>query len=107
LVEATREPFVQAILDPQVNQMVYGRAVLPGDAAFVPRPHTAGSTAKAAANVLALAKALRAADSGIDEALSHWQAGQLNQGIGMTEWGMNIGHRIMGIPRGNVVPKGA
>ncbi|CAB3961267.1 MULTISPECIES: FAD binding domain-containing protein [Burkholderia] len=107
LVEATREPFVQAILDLQVKQMVYGRAILLGDAAFVPRPHTAGSTAKAAANALALAQALHSADAGIDEALSQWQAGQLHQGIGMTEWGMNIGDRIMGIPRSNVVLKGA
>jgi 2-polyprenyl-6-methoxyphenol hydroxylase-like FAD-dependent oxidoreductase len=107
LVEATQEPFVQAILDLRVKQMVYGRAILLGDAAFVPRPHTAGSTAKAAANALSLAKALRSADSGIDEALSRWQAAQLSQGIGMTEWGMNIGDRIMGIPRSNVVLKDA
>ena len=103
LVEATHEPFVQAILDLQVKQMVYGRAILLGDAAFVPRPHTAGSTAKAAANALTLATALQSADSDIDAALSRWQAEQLSQGIGMTEWGMNIGDRIMGIPRSHVV----
>jgi hypothetical protein len=66
-------------------------AILLGDAVFVPRPHTAGSTAKAAAN------ALHSAGSDIDEALSDWQALQLREGIGMTEWGMDIGDRIMGI----------
>ena len=107
LLEATKEPFVQAILDLQVPRMVFGRAVLLGDAAFVPRPHTAGSTAKAAANALALAKALQPLGSGIDEALSDWQTGQLREGIGMTEWGMNIGDRIMGIPRRHVMLKAA
>lgn len=107
LLEATKEPFVQAILDLQVPQMVFGRAILLGDAAFVPRPHTAGSTAKAAANALALAKALHPAGSNIDHALSDWQTWQLREGIGMTEWGMNMGDRIMGIPRSNVMLKAA
>jgi 2-polyprenyl-6-methoxyphenol hydroxylase-like FAD-dependent oxidoreductase len=99
LVAATEEPFVQAILDLQVPQMVFGRVVLLGDAAFVPRPHTAGSTAKAAANAVALAKALRSFPSSVGKALGEWQATQLAEGQGMTEWGMSIGDRIMGIAR--------
>lgn len=103
LVEATQEPFVQAILDLQVKQMVFGRAVLLGDAAFVPRPHTAGSTAKAAANAVELARALQPAGVDIDAALVEWQASQLRDGIAMTEWGMSMGDRIMGIPRNRAV----
>ncbi|MDE3246996.1 MAG: FAD binding domain-containing protein [Acidobacteriota bacterium] len=103
LVAATREPFAQAILDLQVEQMVFGRAILLGDAAFVPRPHTAGSTAKAAANALSLAQALHPAGSDIDEALADWQTRQLRAGVGMTEWGMQMGDRIMGIPRSAAV----
>ncbi len=99
LVAATEEPFVQAILDLQVPQMVFGRVVLLGDAAFVPRPHTAGSTAKAAANAVALAKALRSSPSSVAKALGEWQTTQLAEGQGMTEWGMSIGDRIMGIAR--------
>jgi 2-polyprenyl-6-methoxyphenol hydroxylase-like FAD-dependent oxidoreductase len=99
LVDATDEPFVHSILDLQVPQMVFGRAVLLGDAAFVPRPHTAGSTAKAAANAVALAKALRSCPSNVTKALGEWQATQLQEGHGMTEWGMSIGDRIMGIRR--------
>jgi 2-polyprenyl-6-methoxyphenol hydroxylase-like FAD-dependent oxidoreductase len=53
LVEATDEPFVQTIHDLAVPRMVFGRVRLTGDAAFVPRPHRAASTAKAAANALA------------------------------------------------------
>lgn len=97
LVAATGAPFVQAILDLQVPRMVHGRAILLGDAAFVPRPHTAGSTAKAAANALSLAKALQPSGTDIDGALSDWQTQQLREGTRMTEWGMHMGDRIMGI----------
>ena len=100
LVSATKEPFVQAVLDLQVEQMVFGRAILVGDAAFVPRPHTAGSTAKAAANALSLARSLQSAGTDIDAALADWQTRQLREGVGMTEWGMHMGNRIMGIPSG-------
>jgi 2-polyprenyl-6-methoxyphenol hydroxylase-like FAD-dependent oxidoreductase len=91
LVHGTGEPFAQAILDLQVERMVFGRAVLLGDAAFVPRPHTAGSTAKAAANALTLAMVLRSANTGIDLALASWQKQQLREGLAMTAWGPDHG----------------
>ncbi|WP_321960585.1 FAD binding domain-containing protein [Paraburkholderia sp. J7] len=98
LVGVTQEPFVQAILDLQVNQMVFGRVVLTGDSAFVPRPHTAGSTAKAAANAVALAYALDGVSSGnLDAALADWQKSQLLAGASMTRWGIAMGDRIMGL----------
>jgi 2-polyprenyl-6-methoxyphenol hydroxylase-like FAD-dependent oxidoreductase len=97
LVGATQEPFVQAILDLQVKQMVFGRVVLTGDSAFVPRPHTAGSTAKAAANALALADAFEGVrKENLDAALAAWQKSQLLAGTGMTKWGIAMGDRIMG-----------
>ena len=43
LWQATREPFLQPIVDLAVPRMVFDRALLLGDAAFVPRPHTAAS----------------------------------------------------------------
>lgn len=105
VVEATAEPFVQAMLDLQVRKMVFGRVVLVGDAAFVPRPHTAGSTAKAAANALALATALRQATlSTIDAALARWQTFELLNGTRMTNWGMEVGDRIMDITRAGSAP---
>ncbi|NIF85799.1 hypothetical protein F3J24_20175 [Comamonas sp. Tr-654] len=99
LVEATAEPFVQAILDMRVPQMVFGRALVVGDAASIPRPHTAGSTAKAAANALSLAHALSQGENDIDAALQAWEFDQLLAARQMTEWGMRAGDRIMGIPR--------
>lgn len=97
LVLATQAPFVQAILDLAVPRMVFGRTVLIGDAAFIPRPHTAGSTAKAAANALALAKALALGNGRIDNRLAAWEAEQLSAGATMGAWGVSIGNQIMGI----------
>ena len=98
LVDSTDEPFMQPIVDLRAPQMVFGRAVLIGDAAAVPRPHTAGSTAKAAANAHSLARALDLADGGdmsIDERLARWETQQLQRGRQMTELGISLGKRLM------------
>lgn len=97
LVELTDDTFVQAILDLAAPRMVFGRVVLLGDAAFVPRPHTAGSTAKAASNALALAQALEREDLSIDARLQEWETLQLRAGRSMTAWGQRMGDQIMGL----------
>jgi len=71
-----------------------------GDAAFVPRPHTAGSTAKAAANALALATTLASTPhtgAALDGALARWERAQLQLGIRMTDLGVSLGNRLMNI----------
>ena len=97
LVRSTKQIFVQAIMDLGVPKMVFGRVILLGDAAFVPRPHTAGSTAKAAANALALGAALRAAPRDIDAALMAWEDDQLVAGQHMSDWGVRTGDKLMAI----------
>jgi 2-polyprenyl-6-methoxyphenol hydroxylase-like FAD-dependent oxidoreductase len=97
LVMATREPFVQTIRDLQVERMVFGRALLLGDSAFVPRPHTAGSTAKAAANAVALAQALSNQHESIDASLGRWERQQRQLGKSMSALGISLGNRIMQI----------
>ncbi|MGU7774275.1 FAD binding domain-containing protein [Burkholderia sp. MR1-5-21] len=97
LVRKTDELFVQAIVDLAVPRMVFGRVILLGDAAFVPRPHTAGSTAKAAENSLTLEAALRAFPGDIDAALRVWEEDQLNSGHRMIEWGVHMGNRLMNV----------
>jgi len=97
LVERTASPFVQAILDLDTPAMVFGRAILLGDAAFVPRPHTACSAARAAANALALARALQGPGNTLDRRLREWERGQLHAGRSMTCWGRQLGDRIMGL----------
>ena len=92
LVSQTKAPFVQAILDLGIPRMVFGRVVLLGDAAFIPRPHTAASVSKAATNAIALADALFTHNHDIVGSLESWETEQL--GVGMHFWkaGMDLGN---------------
>lgn len=99
LVAATEQPFLQSILDLEVPRMVFGRAVLIGDAAFIARPHTAGGAAKAAANAHALAQALALRPDDIDGALARWEPVQLRNGRQLVQWGVEAGRHIMGVPQ--------
>jgi 2-polyprenyl-6-methoxyphenol hydroxylase-like FAD-dependent oxidoreductase len=92
LVAATKEPFVQAILDLGVPQMAFDRVALVGDAAFIPRPHTAASTSKAAANAIALADAL-IEHQDVAAALSVWESDQLALGMRLWKQGQALGEQ--------------
>lgn len=93
LVAATQNPFVQAILDLGVPQMAFDRIALIGDAAFIPRPHTAASTAKAAANAIALMDALVDAHHDVPQALQAWEGSQLALGMRLWKSGEALGER--------------
>ena len=95
IVQATKEPFAQAIRDLAVNKMVKGRVILLGDAAAIPRPHTAASTSKAAANALALGDALKAWPDDTDKALAEWEGEQLFRGKYLRQMGMSMGNRLL------------
>ncbi len=93
LVMATKEPFVQTIHDLAVPKMAFGRVCLTGDAAFVPRPHTAASTAKAAANALALGRlpdGHRGRRGGGAAAVG---AGPMELGERLRDYGQRLGNR--------------
>ena len=100
LVAATREPFVQAILDLAVPQMMFGRVALLGDAAFIPRPHTAAGTSKAAANAIALADALVAHNHNVPKALDAWEPEQLALGLHLLRYGQSLGDRQFAYGKG-------
>lgn len=93
LIEITTEPFIQKIVDVAVPRTVFGRAALLGDAAFVVRPHTAGATAKAAADATLLADSLRKAGSDVVQALSSFERAQLRYGRELLRYGMAVGSR--------------
>ena len=93
LVAATEEPFVQAILDLGVPQMAFNRIALVGDAAFIPRPHTAASVSKGAANAISLADALVAQNHNVSKALEAWETNQLRLGMHLWQAGQNLGER--------------
>ena len=91
LVRASRDPFVQVVVDIEVPAMVRGRVCLVGDAAFALRPHIAAGTAKAAADAAALAAAIRAAGGDVLRALGTWEPGQLELGARTTARTRQVG----------------
>lgn len=93
LITATKEPFVQSILDLAVPQMVFDSIALIGDAAFIPRPHTAAGTAKAAANAMSLVEALVDHNHNVPNALQAWESNQLLHGIQLWQQGRSVGDR--------------
>lgn len=64
-------------MDLSVARMAFGRVALLGDAAFVVRPHTAGSTMKAAHNGKALAVVIARHGNDVPAALTTWEQEQL------------------------------
>ena len=95
IVQSTQDPFAQAIRDLTVDSMVKGRVILLGDAAFIPRPHTAASTSKAAANALALAEALETFPGDVDAALERWQPQQIMLGHYLHQQGSRTGNYLL------------
>lgn len=90
VVTSTVAPFLQVVLDVEVDRMVFGRVVLLGDAAFVARPHAAAGTAKAADDAWALADALQAHPD-VDAGLASWENRQLGVGRQLHERVRSIG----------------
>ncbi|MFW5844140.1 MAG: FAD-dependent monooxygenase [Spirochaetota bacterium] len=79
LVAGTEEPFVQRVLDMMPRRMVFGRAVLVGDAASIVRPHTGSGSAKAVEDATRLADHLAAAEridecAAVETHLAAWEA---------------------------------
>src|SRR6266436_5158854 len=100
LLEATREPFAQPIRDLAVPQMVFGRTVLVGEAAFVVRPHTAAAAAKAAADGMVLGEALRDGDDNFTENLQGFEASQMQMGLQLRNYGIEgINHSFHLTPK--------
>jgi 2-polyprenyl-6-methoxyphenol hydroxylase-like FAD-dependent oxidoreductase len=94
LLKATKEPFVQAIMDLACAQLVFNRTILMGDAAFVIRPHTAASTSKGIANAFALVGELTGKQE-LSESLDRWQRSELNRGQRLMSYGQGLG-RLQG-----------
>jgi 2-polyprenyl-6-methoxyphenol hydroxylase-like FAD-dependent oxidoreductase len=95
VVQATTQPFAQAIRDLASDHMVVGRVMIIGDAAAIPRPHTAASTSKAAANALALVDALQASPNDLPAALARWEPPQVALGKYLRQQGSQIGDYLL------------
>lgn len=96
LIRATKEPFIQAMMDCEIPRMAFGRVALMGDGAFVARPHAAAGTAKAAEDGWKLSLALDAAGGDVIAALTQWETGQLALGKSLVERNRQAGHLLQG-----------
>ena len=91
LVVQTDEPFIQTIFDLSVPRMAFGRVCILGDAAFVPRPHTAAGVSKAASNAVALAKSIgNSSNVDVAEALKRWEPSQIELGNNLKYLGVSL-----------------
>jgi 2-polyprenyl-6-methoxyphenol hydroxylase-like FAD-dependent oxidoreductase len=92
-------PFFHPIYDLISPQLVFGRVVLLGDAAFVARPHVGAGVTKAALDAACLADAIAANDD-LDQALKYYDLERrrfgewiVGRGRDMGAW---IGQRVTG-----------
>jgi 2,6-dihydroxypyridine 3-monooxygenase len=95
IVNRTQEPFLQAIYDLKVPRMVFGRACLVGDAAFVARPHAGAATAKAGVNAWRLADCLDQKAGDVDAALAAWEDEELRLGAAFVDRNRVMGNRSL------------
>jgi 2-polyprenyl-6-methoxyphenol hydroxylase-like FAD-dependent oxidoreductase len=72
VVARTEQPLLQPVFDLESPQLVFGRVVILGDAAFVARPHVVAGVTKAALDAQCLADSLAAAGKNVEIALAHY-----------------------------------
>ena len=92
IVEATPQPYIQAIYELGSPRMQVGRTLLIGDAAFTARPPVGLGVSKAAEDARSLAAALGAEDRGA--ALQAWETARLRYGRAAMQWGRDLGSYI-------------
>jgi 2-polyprenyl-6-methoxyphenol hydroxylase-like FAD-dependent oxidoreductase len=90
VVRLTPRPFLQPIYDVETTRMTVGRVALLGDAAFLARPHVAAGVTKAAADALALARALQSSED-IDQALARFEAARMGINRQVMQRGRDLG----------------
>jgi len=88
---ARANPFFQPIYDLESPRLVFGRAVLVGDAAFVARPHVGAGTTKAAIDAASLADSIRDAGGDLNAGLARYERVQLPFGAEMVALGRQQG----------------
>lgn len=95
IVQATDQPFLQSIYDLTATQLVFGRNVLLGDAAFVARPHVGAGVTKAANDAEVLGQCLTGI-ADIGEALVKYEKLRLKQGHQIVEQARRLGRALTG-----------
>ena len=91
IVARTEQPLLQAVFDLESPQLVFGRVVILGDAAFVARPHVVAGVTKAALDAQCLADALVAAGNDVEPALAHYDTERRQFGRSLVARGRHLG----------------
>jgi 2-polyprenyl-6-methoxyphenol hydroxylase-like FAD-dependent oxidoreductase len=90
VIRQTARPFLQPIYDVETPRMAVGRVALLGDAAFLARPHVAAGVTKAAADAMALARALQSNDP-IERGLARFEAARTGINRQVMQRGRDLG----------------
>jgi 2,6-dihydroxypyridine 3-monooxygenase len=93
VVDRTREPFAQAILDYRAPQLFFDRSVLIGDAASLVRPHLGTGSAKAVDDAVSLADAACGPDFRERRCLRAWQHVRLEEHHALAEQAKAVAYR--------------
>jgi 2-polyprenyl-6-methoxyphenol hydroxylase-like FAD-dependent oxidoreductase len=91
VVAQTELPLLQAVFDLESPQLIFGRVVLLGDAAFVARPHVVAGVTKAALDAQCLVDALVAAGDGVEPALVRYDTEQRRFGGSLVARARHLG----------------
>jgi 2-polyprenyl-6-methoxyphenol hydroxylase-like FAD-dependent oxidoreductase len=91
LIAAAKQPILQPIFELESSQLVFGRVVLLGDAAFAARPHVGTGVTKAALDAQCLADTLWRAGKDLDAALHHYDRKRLRFGRWLVARGRYLG----------------
>lgn len=94
VVLATKEPFLQKIVDLTIPRLVFGRVVLIGDAASLIRPHIGSGTAKAVDDAIHLAHALSDGCDGDLACLAAWEHTRLEAHVGLAGYSKAVAGRL-------------
>ncbi len=87
-------PFFQTVSDLTMPQVVKGRVVMLGDAAFAARPHTGMGVTKAAGDALLLTDLIEAFPGALDRALAHYDAERTRFGHYLVHHAQRLGSQI-------------
>jgi 2-polyprenyl-6-methoxyphenol hydroxylase-like FAD-dependent oxidoreductase len=90
IISRTHQPYPHGIFDVETPRMVFGRALLLGDSAFVARPHVGAGITKAALDAQTLANAL-SEEGDLATALARYERERLAFGRALVAQGRHIG----------------
>ena len=91
IVRLTGQPFFQPIYDVESLQLVFGKVIVLGDAAFTARPHVGMGVTKAAEDAMALADMLAQADGGSPARLRAFETDRVAYGASIIARARHLG----------------